>query len=185
MEILVISDSHLYGDDLIRVTEKYKNQVDMMIHCGDSSLPQNDPTIQLYDIIVKGNHDEEDFPIYQIYNDICVTHGHYFHVYSGYEEMIALCQKNHCKICFHGHTHVPTYQVHQGIHFINPGSLMMNRGSYAYGTYALVKYNDPFVEVQYYHHHNDTVCPLEILEEGKELLEEFKNIVKNKAKLIY
>lgn len=181
MKVLVISDSHLYGDDLKRVVEKYKKHVDMMIHCGDSSLPQNDSLMQLFDIVVKGNHDIDEYPIYQIERDLCVTHGHYFHIYSGYNELIAFCEKNHCKICFHGHTHVPTHQIHHGIHFINPGSLMMNRGSYAYGTYAIVDYNDSFVDVRYYHHHDDTLCPAKILIEGEELLEEFKIIAKKQG----
>lgn len=62
MKILVVSDSHLIGDDLQRVTHLYKEKVDLMIHCGDSSLPLNDPIIKKFDIVVKGNHDDAAFP---------------------------------------------------------------------------------------------------------------------------
>ena len=57
MNILVVSDSHLFGNDLQRITKLYKNKVDFMIHCGDSSLTLEDPLIHQYDIVVKGNHD--------------------------------------------------------------------------------------------------------------------------------
>ena len=74
--------------------------------------------------------------------------------------------------------HVPTHQIHQGIHFINPGSLMMNRGSYGYGTYALIDYKDNKVQVTYYHHQTDHPVDESILIEGLELLDEFKQLLK-------
>lgn len=179
MKLLVISDSHMYNDKLLRVIDHWRDQVDLIIHCGDSSLPINDPLLKNIDIIVKGNHDIDPYPPYVVEQQICVTHGHLYHVYQGYEELIQLCQQNHCHICFHGHTHVPTHQIHQGIHFINPGCLMMNRGSYGYGTYAIVDI-DHEVQVQYFHHDTDELCSQAILDEGYELLEEFKNLIKEK-----
>lgn len=176
MKILVVSDSHRFDDDLIRVVNKYKNKVDLMIHCGDSSLPIDDPLINEFDIAVQGNHDFDPFPKYVVKDNILVTHGHYYNVYSGYETLSQLCHENHTSICFHGHTHVPTHQIYKGIHFINPGCLMMNRGSYGYGTYAIVETNP--LQVHYYHHHTDEQCD-QIIEEGLELLEEFKEIVKS------
>ena len=178
MKILVVSDSHLFGDSLERITQKFKNKVDLMIHCGDSSLDIFNPLIRQYDIVVKGNHDDAPFPKYMINDDICVTHGHFYNVYKSYDQLIELCHQNNCHVCFYGHTHVPTHQIHNHIHFINPGSLMMNRGSYAYGTYAIVEINDNELIVNFYHHLTDEVCPHSILEEGIELLEEFKKLVK-------
>jgi len=182
MKILVVSDSHLYHDYLDQVTKKYQNEVDLMVHCGDSSLPLHDKVIQLYDIAVLGNHDYDPYPQYTVYQNICVTHGHLYHVYEGYGHLIQLCHQNHCQICFHGHTHVPTYQIHEGIHFINPGSLMMNRGSYGFGTYAIVNIDKGKMTVHYFHH--QTHQPVDenlILTEGNDLLEEFKTIVKKQG----
>lgn len=178
MKILVVSDSHLYGDYLHRVTELYKNKVDLMVHCGDSSLSLYDSLIYQYNLVVQGNHDDAPFAKYLVYQDICVTHGHFYNVYYGYEDLIKLCQQLHCHICFHGHTHVPTHQIHQGIHFINPGSLMMNRGSYGYGTYAIVERTNQHLLVTYYHHQTDQPIDKSILSEGLELLDEFKQILK-------
>lgn len=176
MKILVVSDSHLIGDDLQRVTHLYKEKVDLMIHCGDSSLPLNDPIIKKFDIVVKGNHDDALFPKYETYQNICVTHGQFYNVYYGYKQLIQLCHEQNCQICFHGHTHVPTHQIHDGIHFINPGSLMMNRGTYGYGTYAVVQI-DTQLSVDFYHHHTDEKCNPTILTEGLALLEEFKTLL--------
>ncbi|MEG0275480.1 MAG: YfcE family phosphodiesterase [Coprobacillus sp.] len=177
MKILVISDSHLYEDYLPRVIKKYKNKVDYIIHCGDSSLSNNDSLLKQMDIVVLGNHDIIDLPKYKIINNFLITHGHFFNVYHGYEQLIQICKDNHCTVCLHGHTHVPTHQVHDGIHFINPGSLMMNRGSYGYGTYALLEYHDQAINVSFFHHITDELCSEIILNEGLELLEEFKKLV--------
>ncbi|MFR7591394.1 MAG: metallophosphoesterase family protein [Longibaculum sp.] len=178
MKILVVSDSHRFDDYLVQVTQLYKDQVDYMIHCGDSSLPMDDDLLKPFDIVVKGNHDDAPFPHYEILKNICITHGQYYNVYYGYDQLIQLCQQNHCSICFHGHTHVPTHQIHEGIHFINPGSLMMNRGSYGFGTYAIVDINEENIKVTYYHHETHLPVQNYILEEGLGLLEEFKVILK-------
>lgn len=177
MKILVLSDSHFFNDNLKRITTKYQNQVDLMIHCGDSSLSIDDSLLKPFHIVVKGNHDEDDFPHFVKYQNLCVTHGQYYHVYAGYEELIQLCQQQNCQICFHGHTHVPTHQIYNNIHFINPGSIMMNRGSYGYGTYAIVIYNDASLSIEFHNCETDEICDDTILEEGYELLEEFKKLV--------
>jgi hypothetical protein len=178
MKILVVSDSHLFNDYLQNINNKYKNTVDLMIHCGDSSLEKDNPLLKDY-LVVKGNHDDENFPITIIKDHILITHGHKFDVYQTYDKLIQLCKENHCHICLHGHTHVPTHQVHEGIHFINPGSLMINRGSYGYGTYALLTI-DKDISVHFYNNETYEQCD-EVLIEGKELLEEFKTIIKNKT----
>ncbi len=177
MKILVVSDSHMFNDNLQRIIKQYKNNVDLMIHCGDSSLPCDDEMIKQFDIVVQGNHDDAPFPIYKKYQNICITHGHKYHVYYGYNDLIQLCHQNDCQICLHGHTHVPTIQKIENIFFINPGSLMMNRGNYGYGTYALINIEKNKVDVQFLHHATDEVCPYSIIEEGLVLLEEFKKIL--------
>ena len=48
MRILVVSDSHMYNDILEDITKKWKNKVDLLVHCGDSSLPPNDPLLKDY-----------------------------------------------------------------------------------------------------------------------------------------
>ena len=64
MRILVVSDSHMYNDILEDITKRWKNKVDLLVHCGDSSLLPDDPLLKDYNIVVHGNHDEEVFPHY-------------------------------------------------------------------------------------------------------------------------
>ncbi len=62
MRALIISDSHGWADELKKVIDRHKNEVDVMIHCGDSELEKNHPAIQGMNI-VKGNCDYgDDFP---------------------------------------------------------------------------------------------------------------------------
>ena len=58
MKMLVVSDSHMYNDILENITNKWKNKVDLLVHCGDSSLLPDNPLLKDYDIVVHGNHDE-------------------------------------------------------------------------------------------------------------------------------
>lgn len=178
MKILVTSDTHMFNEYLEDLINHYQNDIDLWIHCGDSSLPQDNPLLKRFNIVVKGNHDEEDFPIYQINQDIYVTHGNVDNVYAGYDQLLQQCQKYHCHLCFHGHTHVPTIQKIEDVTFINPGSLMMNRGSYGYGTYAIVEKELDHIDVRFYHHQTHQECSWDIIEEGYALLKEFQSYVK-------
>lgn len=111
MKMLVVSDSHMYNDILENITNKWKNKVDLLVHCGDSSLLPNDPLLKDYDIVVHGNHDEEVFPHYVVYKDIFVTHGNDYHVYTGYDELI----KREFDSCLQFFTN----QIAQNVDYIN------------------------------------------------------------------
>ena len=179
MLILLTSDTHYFNDNLERILEKYKNKMDLYIHCGDSSLEADHCLMRLFDYAVLGNHDEYPYPIYQIHQNILITHGHKYKIYKGYDNLIELCKTNNIQFCFHGHTHVPTHQIHDQIVFINPGSLMMNRGSYGFGTYAIINIEDTHYTVEFHHHETDEIVSHHVLSEGLEILEEFKKIAIN------
>ena len=176
MKILIVSDSHYFNEYLENITKQLRNKVDFMIHCGDSSLEINDPLLKDY-ICVKGNHDHANFPVYTVKDNILITHGQYHDVYLQYDTLVNLCKENNCKYCFHGHTHIPTHQYYKGIHFVNPGSTMMNRGSYGFGTFAIADINTNDFHVHFYHHQTFEHCDY-ILDEGLVLLEEFKSLIK-------
>lgn len=178
MKILLVSDTHYFNENLERILEKYKKQVNCCIHCGDSSLDADHPLMTQFDYVVQGNHDDYPYPIYQNHPYFIVTHGHKYDVYNGYEKLIELSKKYNVRFCFHGHTHVPTLQHIDNITFINPGSLMMNRGSYGYGTYVILDINEHDYHIQFYHHETDEPADEFILDEGLELLNEFKMLNK-------
>lgn len=174
MKLLIVSDPHMENDLLKGILAHEKN-VDMRICLGDTSLKADDPLLSPFQCVVRGNHDYDDhFPLTITYNDMLFAHGHTYKVYHGYDLLLKVAKENNCHLVFHGHTHVPTHQIINGIHFINPGSVMINRGSYAYGTYAIV-FTNPFA-VHFYHHTTFQEVDDNILQEGLETLAEFKKL---------
>lgn len=176
MKVLIVSDTHMENDVFLEITRRWQDKVDLMIHCGDSSLPIDDPLLDGY-LVVKGNHDDEPFPEVIIHNNIFLTHGQLYDVFFDYTDLIEDVKKNHCKICLHGHTHVPCHLIIDGIHVINPGCVMINRGPYCYGTYAIMDYNDDMLVVHYYHHTKHYICDDVVIPEGLKTLEEFKELL--------
>lgn len=177
-KILVVSDTHREDELFARIIKKNKD-CDYFIHCGDSSLPFNDPLLQGF-ITVLGNHDEDpNFDKERFLSiekqRILITHGHLYHVYDGYDALIEKAKKMKCTLVLHGHTHIPTHQIKEGIHFINPGSVLFNRGSYGFGTYAILKIDQDQVTVHFFNHETDEIVDSIVLEDGLKWLEYFKN----------
>lgn len=173
-KILLISDSH-YFNDILKMVIKQNNNCDRFIHCGDSSLEKNDELLNNF-IVVKGNHDDyfDDYRFIRI-NDyrIFITHGHLYNIYETYDLLLEKAKLLKCNVIFHGHTHVPTFQIIDGITIINPGSLMINRGSYGFGTFAIVTLNE-CISVKFYHHETFEDVSELVLVESKSMLETFK-----------
>ncbi|MFV0395290.1 MAG: metallophosphoesterase family protein [Coprobacillaceae bacterium] len=179
MKILCISDTHLENETFKSINDKYPD-MDFYIHCGDSSLLKDDPLLKNY-YVVKGNHDDEDFPleiILTIGTRRClVVHGHHHNVYREYETLLTYMSKENIDICFHGHTHIPTVFNNKDKYIINPGSVMINRASYGYGTYAIITIEDT-VNVSFYHHITHQECTEEVLQDGKETLDKIRGVFK-------
>ena len=181
MKILLISDSHLYNETLKKIIDHYPN-MDYYIHCGDSSLKNNDPLLNNF-IVVKGNHDQENFETCQSlkinkYN-ILITHGNSFNIYGGFEELYQYMIKNNFNVCFHGHTHVPNTQKYRDMIFINPGSTMINRGEFGYGSYAVVDIQES-IEVTFYNSETFQKIDFKDIIAGRKILDEFKKICTKK-----
>ncbi|BBH26558.1 phosphoesterase [Intestinibaculum porci] len=175
MKYLIVSDPHMENTILQNIISHEQDHVDTMFCLGDTSLKASDPLLAPFRLVVRGNHDYDDhFPYTITYNQILLAHGHTYKVYYGYDMLLKAAKENHCQIVLHGHTHVPTHQIIEGIHFINPGSVMINRGSYGFGTYAILETN-PFA-IHFYHHTTFEEVKPEILEEGLQTLEEFKKL---------
>lgn len=179
MQILCVSDSHLENDILKEITNRY-SKMDYYIHCGDSSLDEEDPLLMSY-YVVKGNHDISNFPqdiILQLGKFRClITHGNHYHVYYGYDRLLEYMKKEDIDLCLHGHTHVPTYLKQDRKVIINPGSTMINRASYGFGTYAIISLNQD-VEVHFFNHISHQECTEMVLKEGKKTLQEFYQLLK-------
>ena len=181
MKLLILSDTHLQNDLLKNITDKYPG-MDYYIHCGDSSLKNDDPLLKKY-LTVNGNHDRPGtFKTNIIFNAgkyrCLITHGNKFNIYYVNEQLLAFMKKKHIDIAFHGHTHVPAYTIIENKYIINPGSVMMNRSSYGFGTFAIVTIINDELEIKYYHSSTFEECTDLVLNDGILMLEEFKKILK-------
>ena len=181
MRLLIVSDSHMQNEHLQNITNSYPD-MDYYLHCGDSMLENDDPLLEKY-LTVNGNHDKPGTFVSKIIFRVgkykcLITHGNDFNVYYGYDELIAFMNHNDLDIAFHGHTHVPAYNIIGNKHIINPGSILINRGSYGFGTFAIVTITDDNIIVNYYHHTYFKECNDLVLRDGMIMLEQFKQILK-------
>jgi uncharacterized protein len=158
MKVLIISDTHGWQSELLKVIDRHQSEVDFIIHCGDSELPIDTPYLK--DVhIVKGNCDFEAFPEEIIYEHkgkiFYITHGHLHNVK---QSLMSIKYRAHevgaDVVCF-GHSHVLACEKNNDILFINPGSLKSPR-VITVGTYAIYSFNNNDSEtVTYYNLQGD------------------------------
>ncbi|KRG12807.1 metallophosphoesterase [Lederbergia galactosidilytica] len=174
MKLLIVSDSH--GDRSLIKTLKnsYENDVDALIHCGDSELRAVDPVLKGFHI-VKGNCDlDQQFPDellldvqgYKIY----VTHGHLFQIKSSLQNIAYRAEEFGADFVFFGHSHILGVEKIAGTLFLNPGSILLPRGGNEQ-TYAIIEQKEDICTVRFF---NDQQ------EEVKSLRREFQRISKEK-----
>ena len=61
-KVLVVSDSHGLTKELEVIRERHLNDVDLMIHCGDSELMPDEKVMNGY-LTVRGNCDFDNYPL--------------------------------------------------------------------------------------------------------------------------
>lgn len=131
MKLLVMSDTH--GDEeIIKVVKERHQNVDVVVHCGDSELAFDHPYL---DGIrkVRGNCDsDKNFPNeIQFEQDgirFFATHGHLFNVKSTLMNLYYRAKEIKADVVFYGHSHLLGIEEIDNILFINPGSLLKPRG---------------------------------------------------------
>lgn len=158
MKILIVSDTHGYNEKLWDIIEN-EEPIDMVIHCGDLECDESvirdgvDCTL----IMVPGNNDYYselervrtiDIGKYKA----VITHGHRYHVHSGFDALYYLGIENHADFVIFGHTHVPVVRTEGPITYINPGSLTYPRQAGSQSTYIIMTVVDneqPTFEIKY------------------------------------
>ena len=142
MKILVVSDTHGEIDNLRKVLTKHPN-MDLYLHAGDSELSPE----ELFPFItVKGNRDylcdiQKEYIHPTPFGNLIMRHILQYSLNDLYDKDI--------KIVISGHTHKLDYRVHDGIYFINPGSLDYPRDG-SLGSYAIITLESKQIQVKFY-----------------------------------
>ena len=135
MKILIVSDTHRRDENLKRVIQETA-PIDMLIHLGDAEgseafIPEwVNPGCQMQ--MVRGNNDffsalDKEREITVGTYKILLTHGHYYNVSLGTEQLAEEARARNFDIAMFGHTHRPYFNDERGIIVLNPGSLSYPR----------------------------------------------------------
>jgi len=133
----VFSDSHRKNAVMKAVLEKTNKSIDAVAHLGDGSneihhLMLEYPSIPLY--VVAGNCDSGSGQNTLAFNfaskKIILTHGHKFHVKSGYLRISLWAEENEADVCLFGHTHEPAIFYSGRTLMMNPGSISFPKSEY-------------------------------------------------------
>lgn len=156
MKALIISDNHGDSRILNDIKEQFAQDVDVLIHCGDSELKADSTAMQGFKA-VKGNNDwglnypgQLEFTIGGL--SFLVVHGDHDHVNYSLTPLMLKAQSFGSNIVCYGHTHQLAVSMDDDILFINPGSISLPRGEYSRigGTFAIVDANEERYMVDYY-----------------------------------
>ena len=135
MRILIVSDTHRRDENLKEVIRR-TGPLDMLIHLGDAEGSENfipewvNPQCEMQ--MVRGNNDffsalDREREIYIGKYRVLLTHGHYYNVSLGTEQITEDAKERGFDIVMFGHTHRPYLDDSQGIIVLNPGSLSYPR----------------------------------------------------------
>jgi uncharacterized protein len=131
-KILIVSDSHGAAEMLEDIERLHGHETDLMIHCGDSELSEEDAAMKNFKS-VKGNCDFfGSFPDEEIYVangvKIFVTHGHLYSVKTTLAKLFYKAKELQADIVCFGHSHILGAEMVEDVLFINPGSIRLPRG---------------------------------------------------------
>jgi len=147
MKIIVVSDNHGRSDWIPNVMKRHRD-ADYFIHCGDIELH---PSEVFGFICVRGNNDYYDYPEFRVLNlgkhNIFITHGHRMMLFKDRSILVNKAKEYGCNIVCFGHTHVFEYQILDGVHLINPGSIRYNR-DFSRPCYAILEIQGDDIKVR-------------------------------------
>lgn len=155
MKILIMSDNHGRYELVHQLVMSLNDQVDYLIHCGDSEFASDDGIWSYFDGAVKGNMDfDGEYPNQQVistpHGNIYVTHGHLLAVNASNMGVVEYAKQENAFLAFHGHTHRLYAEMKDGIFIANPGSLNHSRGDYPGTSYMIVEVTDRYINVEYF-----------------------------------
>ncbi len=145
MRILVVSDTHSRHENLKAILQR-ETDIDLMIHLGDAEGCE-EYIAELAGCpleVVAGNNDffselEREKEIEVGKYKILLTHGHYYYVAMGTEDLRKEALGRGMDIVMFGHTHRPFLDYGKGITMLNPGSVSYPRQDGHCPSYALME----------------------------------------------
>lgn len=148
MKILIVSDTHKKHDNLVRILEQEEN-IDLMVHLGDSE-GYEDYIAELAGCpleIVSGNNDfftdlDREKVLEVGKYQVLITHGHYYYVAMGLEDLRKEALGRGMDIVMFGHTHRPYLNSSKGVTMLNPGSVSYPRQEGHKPSYALMEIDE-------------------------------------------
>lgn len=153
MRALIVSDSHGLTTELEALKKQYKDDVDVMIHCGDSELSMQHAELHGFEV-VKGNCDFGGTFPNEIVKEVggtrfFVTHGHLYNIKMTLQTLLYRAKEVEANVACFGHSHVMGAEMIDGILFINPGSILLPR-SRKEKTYAILEVKEKEAEVTFF-----------------------------------
>lgn len=151
--VLVLSDSHGNVDNMVYAVRE--TEPDMIIHLGDcwadaAKLRRKYPNIPMEQ--VPGNCDCSQEPAERILiiegKSILICHGHTFNVKASPIMLQYEAEEKKVDMALFGHTHRIFYSTHNGVTYLNPGSV----GSPPWGvppSYAVLEIDGGIREIAY------------------------------------
>ena len=145
MRILIISDTHGRHGNLTEILE-LEQDIDLLIHLGDVEGGEEyiSELAKCPVEIVAGNNDffsdlerEKEIEIGKY--KALITHGHYYYVAMGIEDLRKEALGRGMDIAMFGHTHRPFLDYSKGITMLNPGSVSYPRHDGHEPSYALME----------------------------------------------
>lgn len=145
MRILVVSDTHSRHENLKEILKR-ETKIDLMIHLGDAEGCEG-YIAELAGCpleIVAGNNDffsdlEREKEIEVGGYKILLTHGHYYYVAMGIEDLRKEALGRGMDMVMFGHTHRPFLDYGKGITMLNPGSVSYPRQDGHRPSYAMME----------------------------------------------
>lgn len=145
MKILIVSDTHRYNTNFLKIVEKTA-PLDMVVHCGDieGSELLISQAAECPVEMVQGNNDffsdlprEKEFMIgeYRVW----LTHGHNYYIAMNSDVIKLEARMCDVDIVMCGHTHKPVVDIESGLTLLNPGSISYPRQSNRKPSYIIME----------------------------------------------
>lgn len=148
MRVLIVSDTHGKHENLREVLQA-EPRFDKMIHLGDAEGCEDEIAV-MADCpleIVAGNNDffsmlDREKEIWVGKYKVLITHGHYYYVSAGIEDIKKEARGRGMDIVMFGHTHRPLIDKNGSVIALNPGSISYPRQDGRRPSYMIMEIDD-------------------------------------------